>query len=302
MPADPLCRIFGNAYAPISGIVGPKAPRTDPMPHYETDSKGFVTPCNFDNDTAIKVFEENLKTLVDNGGMKHPGVPDGAKGLAVLYEMKAGIEKNAEFYDKAIEYLEYANKSKEAALGSRSAKADSGYKANEGLAAKIARKKERRLAKGAAQQDSQLAIPPAARVTEVRLLTGGQLVFMFEDGTSKGFWKPGAKASQMGRLAEFGDIDDDVSERYTAPPLYLEDGEYIVGMVTHEKQQLGELNAISFHTSAGRRSHWFEFNTAEPRGREYSYWATKDCHVIGLETKASNLTVPCGLIEGGRAL
>lgn len=297
---DPLCRIFGNAYADISGVQGPKATRIEAFPHYETDAKGFVTPCNFDNDVAIKIGEENLKGLVDAGGMKHPGVFSAATGLAILYEMKAGIEKDVEFYDKAIEYCSYANKAKEAAVGARSAKLDTSYKANETLAAKIQRKKERRIAKSA-PADTQLALAPASRVTEVRLLTGGQLVFMFEDGASKGFWKPGTKPSQLGQLAEFGDIDDDVTERYTAPPLYLEDGEYIVGIVTCEKQQLGELNAVSFHTSNGRRSHWFEFNTAEPRGREYSYWAGKGCHVTGLETKHNNVVVPCGLIEGGRA-
>jgi hypothetical protein len=298
---DPLCRIFGNPNQPISGLQGPKLPREEPLPHYEFDVKtGISTPHNFDNDRMIKVFEESLKSLVDNVGMAHPGVAGTADGLAKLYEMKAGVEKDIACYDKAIEYLQYANTSREKQMG-RSANKEDSYKENEALIKRIQRKKERRIAKTVQAEETSLAIP-SARVIEVRLVAAGQLVFFREDGTTVAFNKPGSKPNERGfdALSEFVGIDNDVTERFSTPPFQLQDGEFIVGMLTHEKQQQGELNAICFHTSQGRRSQWFEFNDVEPRGREYAYWAVKDSHIIGLEAKGGHIAVPCGIIEGHR--
>lgn len=300
MPADPLARIFGNPQAPLTGIYGPKLPREEPLPHYEIDAKGHAHPINFDNDKMIQVYEENLKYLVDNAGITHPGVPDCGRGLALLYDMKAGVEKNIAYYDKAIEYMQYANQSLEKMLG-RSAYTNRTYIENEKMIAKTQRKKERRVAKAASAEEVSLALP-ALRVTQVRLLAGGQLLFMYEDGSSANFAKPGVRSRQgmSSFRSEFSGIDDDITERYTQPPFYLDPGEFLVGMITHEKQRKGELNALCFHTSLGRRSQWFEFDTAEPRGREYSYWAAKDCHITALETKSGNVVVPCGIVEGQR--
>lgn len=299
MPVDPLCRIFGNPHAPIQGTpFGPKLPREEPLPHYELDSKGLTHVYNYDNDVAIQVYEESLKNLVENGGMTHIGVSATADGLACLYEMKAGVEKNIAYYDKAIEYLNYANTSREKMMG-RGAQSNESYKENEQLIAKIQRKKERRIVKTQVEETS-LAIP-SARVVEVRL-TLGQIIFVCEDGSHTGFNKPGAKLNIQRRIvtSEFDSIDDDITERYTTPPFKLEDGEFLCGMITHEKQQQGELNALCFHTSHGRRSQWFEFNTEEPRGREYVYWSAKGSHITGLEARGGNISVPCGIIEGHR--
>jgi len=296
-----MCRIFGNPLAPITGAQGPKIPRDVPMPHYEVDDRGVTTPYNFDNDAVIQVFEEALKTFVENGSMKHPSVQTTADALAKLYDIKAAVEKNVLFYDKAIEFLKYANTSREQVMG-RGAQTDADYIANLKLIAKIERKKQRRLAKSADKDVSLVA--PSPRIVEVRLVASGKIIFMFEDGRSSTVNKPGAKpVEQFSRgnlVSEFDSIDDDVTERFAAPPFHLQDGEFIVGVIAHVKEALGQLSALCFHTSKGRRSQWFEFNTEEPRGREYQFWAAQSCHVIGLEAKHGNIIVPCRLIEGHR--
>merc|ERR1719199_2187918 len=131
----------------------------------------------------------------------------------------------------------------------RSAQAQDNFKSNVDQVAKIRRKKERRIAKTRSEPEHSLVIP-ASRVVEVRLAASGQIIFIKEDGTNSAFYKPGSKISKMAAIrSEFDSIDDDVTERYTAPPFHLQDAEYIVGVITHEKQQLGELNALCFHTS-----------------------------------------------------
>jgi hypothetical protein len=296
-PFDPLCRIFGNAYAPIAGIQGPGCPRTEGVPHFEVDEKGFSTPKNFDNDICIKMYEETLKMFTDQDGMKHPGVQATAEGLARLYELKAGVEKDAQYYDKAIEYLTYANSARRTQMGS-AAEGDPKYIEAENRIAKVSRKKDRRLAKGAAAEESALVSSPSSRVVEVLLLASGLLLFRFEDTSQTSFRLPGASKNLQASMLD--QIDDDLNESYSAPPFVLQPDEFLVGMITHEKQQQGELNAMAFHTSSGRRSHTFKFANAEPLGREFSYWAAKDSHIVGLKEVRGQISIPLQITEGFR--
>lgn len=296
---DPLCRIFGNPYAPVSGIQGPNVPRTEAYPYYEVDASGFATPKHFDNDIAIQMYEETLKLLTDNTGVKHPGVCPITEGLARLYELKAGVEKNVAYYDKAIEHFKFANSARRATMG-LVAESDPKYIEVENKIQKILRKKTRRLDKEkvAIQDDTIIAHTLASRVVEVYLLASGSLVFTFENGTQTSFMLPGAAPRIQANVLD--EIDDDQNDSYSAAPFYLQSDEFLVGVISHEKQGQRELNAIAFHTSSGRRSHLFKFSNVEPLGREYFYWADKGSHIIGFQEIRGEISIPLRITEGFR--
>merc|ERR1712217_44389 len=72
----------------------------DVFPYFEELPDGTLFPHHFDNDKAIELYEENLQDLFENSGIRHDGIAPCAEGLAVLYDVKAGIEKDAKYYDK----------------------------------------------------------------------------------------------------------------------------------------------------------------------------------------------------------
>jgi hypothetical protein len=297
---DPLVRIFGNPLAPVQGVfaTAPQVPRKEPWPHFEADGRGFVTPVNFDNDAAIQLFEESLKEFTGKAGPAHPGVPPTALGLARLYDMKGGHEKDVAHYDKAIEYLQFCQSALEAAAG-QLAKKNETYQKCEKYMAKMKRKKERRLAKVEPEEQAPLALQhPSSRVIEVVLVSEGRLAFRYEDGTQTIFSVTDVQQNARSPGHEFDDIDDDFNETTSAPPFTLHEGEFIVGMITNERHSQDEVNAIVFHTNKGRRSSQFKFSNADPLGREYYYFATKGSHLTGLMESRGKIAVPCGITEG----
>merc|ERR1712083_652251 len=99
-------------------------------------------------------------------------------------------------------------------------------------------------------------------------------------------------------MGDMNDIDDDETGKYSSEAFQLDDGEFIVGVVTHEKQQLGLLTSLCLATSKGRRSQVYEFDASEPKGRQYQYWAETGSHIIGLKEDNGNISVPFGIEEG----
>eukprot|EP00416_Gambierdiscus_australes_P025264 CAMPEP_0171061030 /NCGR_PEP_ID=MMETSP0766_2-20121228/4174_1 /TAXON_ID=439317 /ORGANISM="Gambierdiscus australes, Strain CAWD 149" /LENGTH=153 /DNA_ID=CAMNT_0011516653 /DNA_START=61 /DNA_END=522 /DNA_ORIENTATION=- len=145
MPRDLMLGIFGDDDKAI-----PKKEPRERLPFYKDRGGGFVHPQHFDNDKAIELYEENLQDLSEASGMRHQGLLGNATGLVALYDMKAGIEKNVKYYDKAIEYIEFAEQHLTLLSGPAVAPFLPPYQELERRKAKILRKKERRLAKKAA--------------------------------------------------------------------------------------------------------------------------------------------------------
>lgn len=100
MPRDLLEGIFE---APQGASPEPsyRDPAADPF--FEQRPGGRVLPHRVDNDRQIEFYEDALRDLVETFGPGHAGVPYIASGLAVLYDTKAGIEKQSAHYDKALE-------------------------------------------------------------------------------------------------------------------------------------------------------------------------------------------------------
>mmetsp|Transcript_19871 Transcript_19871/g.29772 ORF Transcript_19871/g.29772 Transcript_19871/m.29772 type:complete len:112 (-) Transcript_19871:85-420(-) len=70
-----------------------------------------------DSSDAIRFYEAQLENVQDAVGITHESVPSIAHGLAILYEMKAGFQKEIAAYSKAIEMLELAQNSLKQQLG-----------------------------------------------------------------------------------------------------------------------------------------------------------------------------------------
>jgi len=289
---------------------------------------------NHDNDHAIKTLEENLEDLFQEAGLKHDGIATTADGLATLYETKAALEKEVSFYDKAIEYMNFANSSRAEIWGERPAQAKKEYQINLLAIERIKRKKARRLAKGSTPpalaaepnvpQDSDnqnalvesgssaLSVAPGSvqRVFEVRMNLGeyyAQLQFVFDDGSVRSFDRLGEPnfrpdpeptdpfASQNKKKQEEDDL-----EVFGWEPFTLLQDEWLVGMLTMERD--GLLNACAFHTNFGRKSHWFEFDCTEPRGQIRAMYVEQGWHITGVkedpEMDAGILAVPVQILQG----
>lgn len=298
MPFDPMVRIFGKMNAPITGVQGPRFHTRDVWPFYQVDDKGIAEPKHFDNDNFIQVYEEILKTLTDSGGTKlGEGMANITFGLGHLYSMKAAVEKNPEYYDKAIEYFKFSNSCR-VETGGREAKATPAYVESERLQQSLARKKARRLASlDVSFKENLLALPKAAKVTEVRFTRSEEaikIIFMYEDGFVSGFDRT---LESGGSMATYDIEEMDEEENNSFAPFIMDPDEHIVGVITHEKQQLGLLICLKFCTNKGRRSDNYEFDNVEPRGRQYQYWATTGCHITGFKEIMGNITVPIGTVE-----
>lgn len=281
-------------------------------PLIQQDEEGFVSMQYVDNDRVIERYEENLQDLVETFGMKFDRVSVCADGLAILYDVKAGLEKDAAHYDKALEYLALANKSREELLGATVAKTNPAFVENLGRIAKIQRKKERRLARGPGARPhrsaEELAVAPshAPRVVEVRVSPGDANVyieFFFEDGTDELFYRPGRCFPRV-EVAENTDPFEIVKrtkrenlyEATSQQSFLLEDGEFLVGTTCLEKEGR-TLSAIAFHTSRGRRSAWFEFDHRGARGVYRHRMAQSGRHLSGLLMDGGAIAVPGGVIE-----
>lgn len=334
---DYLKGLFGKDSPGLPGGVGknPLAPLTVKAqrtiwPHFQEDEDGFVTPYNFDNDKCIAIYEENLQDLFEHFGLRHEGISMCAGGLAVLYDVKAGVEKNAAFYDKAIEYLMFSKASMEDMFGSRESKGLQRYQEDEWRIGKLLRKKQRRLEKElnpravgskrqairdrnlalADEEAESMALMPhgddfSPWVTEIRVAVGegiDQIEFTYSDGTFNIFGRHGAfdesslpkapekKKDPFGLSGKAEDTKHIINPRET---FKLKRGEYIVGMVTHEK---GVLNSCIFHLSSGRRTAWYE-GTTEPRGFQHSYWIQKGKHMTGLKVEYGAISTPLELFS-----
>mmetsp|Transcript_57988 Transcript_57988/g.164767 ORF Transcript_57988/g.164767 Transcript_57988/m.164767 type:complete len:146 (-) Transcript_57988:235-672(-) len=143
MPRDLMLGIFGDD----GESPPPEKEQRDVFPFYEDRGNGCVLPHHFDNDKAIELYEENLQDLVEAAGMKHQGVIGNALGLIALYDMKAGIDKDAKYYDKAIEYIDFTQRALIEMAGPHLAPLTPVYQDVENRRAKLLRKRERRLAK-----------------------------------------------------------------------------------------------------------------------------------------------------------
>lgn len=296
---DPMCRIFGNKNAPISGVIGPKMTGREVWPYYTVDEKGMAKPEHFDDDNWIQVYEEMMQLIKDSGGVKlGGGMAMIAIGLGAMYNHKAGVDKDVACYDKALEYYKLSQECLIEMMG-RSAKDKLEYQQMELMIGKIGRKKQRRLAKqnSGAIKEAPQDVEKSPKVIEVRVARGEeftQIVFLYEDGTVSAF---DHTSSSNNRLThDMNSIDDDESGATTS--FVLEEDEYIVGLLTHEKQQQGLLNSLTFCTNKGRRSEAYDFDDSNPKGRQYQYWATTGCHIVGFKEVMGTISVPVGTVEG----
>ncbi|CAE8699185.1 unnamed protein product, partial [Polarella glacialis] len=113
MPRDLLVGLFDGSEVPLAL----QTSKRQVIPSLIDVGNGFQLPKDFDNDQAITDYEEALQDIIDNAGMMHPAVAMIAIGLAVLYDTKAAIDKDAKCYDKSIEYLTLVQQALMAALG-----------------------------------------------------------------------------------------------------------------------------------------------------------------------------------------
>merc|ERR1712083_949402 len=131
------------------GPIAPPKPRkkasSTQLAWYEERGDGYVIPHNFDNNAAIEYYEEYLTDLIENAGLANQACHMIARGVAALYDMKGGIEKDVKYYDRALDYLDIAQKSVLATMGPGGAYTPF-YQDDENRKAKLQRKKERRLA------------------------------------------------------------------------------------------------------------------------------------------------------------
>mmetsp|Transcript_106874 Transcript_106874/g.189934 ORF Transcript_106874/g.189934 Transcript_106874/m.189934 type:complete len:153 (+) Transcript_106874:45-503(+) len=146
MSKDLLQGIFADGAEPLALQ---QTKKREVLPSFLDAGDGLFLPKGFDNDEAIKDYEEALQDMVANGGYANPGVSMIASGLAALYETKAAIDKDAKYYDRAGEYLSMIQQGMQAVQGT-AAFSDPGYIMIEMRKAKLQRKKERRIAKGPA--------------------------------------------------------------------------------------------------------------------------------------------------------
>jgi len=333
---DPLVGIFDpKASKPKLGPDGKKAGNRTIFPHIQDEGgSDHQMAYNHDNDRAIKMFEENLEDLFEEHGLKHDGISPCADGLAALYENKAALEKDASFYDKAVEYLNFANSSRAEIWGERPAQARKEYQTNLLTIERIKRKKTRRLAKASTQpalagqphvpQDSghhnalvesgsnalRAAQRSVQRVWEVRMNLGeyyAQLQFVFDDGSVRSFDRLGEPNFRLDPAPKdpFAPetkkkMEDDNLEVFGWEPFTLQEDEWLVGMITMERD--GLMNACAFHTNLGRRSHWFEFDCTEPRGHTKAMFVEQGWHITGVKEDPNMdpgiLSVPVQILQG----
>eukprot|EP00435_Cladocopium_sp_Y103_P046492 s1397_g13.t1 len=103
---------------------------------------------------SVQDYEEALQDMMENGGFANPAVGQICAGLITLYDAKAGITKDAQYYDRAVEYITMMQQAIQAGLGDAAA-SDPTYQVLEIRKQKLRRKKERRLAKGAPSPELQ---------------------------------------------------------------------------------------------------------------------------------------------------
>lgn len=138
--------IFEDAGAPPEALPAPRT-RDPEYPFFEARPGGFVIPHNLDNNKAIEFYQDTLTDLMEHYGLRHEGVLSITFGLAVLYDVKAGIEKDSSFYDNAIEVLNLAQGSLFEMMGAAAYTSPVNMEI-ERRKAKLIRKKHRRVAKG----------------------------------------------------------------------------------------------------------------------------------------------------------
>ncbi|CAJ1358218.1 unnamed protein product [Effrenium voratum] len=117
------------------------------QPSFVEYGDGLVLAKGFDMDRALQDYEETLQDMLENGGFANPAVGQICAGLASLYDAKAGISKDAKFYDRAVEYIAMMQQAMQSGMG-EAAMYDPTFLHLEGRKQKILRKKQRRLAKG----------------------------------------------------------------------------------------------------------------------------------------------------------
>jgi len=320
---DPLRGIFAHYDFPV-------VPPREVWPHYETKNDGFQQARNFDNNEAIVWYEAHVQDLYRLFGLTHDALPSVAEGVAQLYETKAALEKDARFYEKAIEYMRFALRAREEGVGKREAMKSKPYEATVKRIAYIERKKARRLAKQDAlgltqkinvdkpskgapnshpaiwehyqQELASLAdqVPYwTPKVCEVRVnaATGGDVIeLVFTDSTSVIIWR---KLSGFENRVPAPRVEEDNEKRppvLSWEPFQLAHDEYLVGFITEEKED-GSIGSCAFHTSSGRRSQWYEFDAEEPHGIEHFYTVQNGNQMTGVETDENGLSVPIVLQE-----
>eukprot|EP00931_Biecheleriopsis_adriatica_P068187 TRINITY_DN42197_c0_g1_i1.p2 TRINITY_DN42197_c0_g1~~TRINITY_DN42197_c0_g1_i1.p2 ORF type:complete len:176 (-),score=50.07 TRINITY_DN42197_c0_g1_i1:27-554(-) len=141
---DLLVGIFADSPVPPA-LAKPQLGEVQPA--FLDAGSGYVLPKGFDNDRAIKDYEEALHDLLENGGWANPSVAMVCAGLATLYDTKAAIDKDAKCYDRSMEYVSMLQQAMQGAMGP-AALSDPGFLQLEARKEKLMRKKERRLAKG----------------------------------------------------------------------------------------------------------------------------------------------------------
>ena len=115
---------------------------------------GHTLAKGFDNDRAIQDYEEALQDMMENGGFANPAVGQICAGLISLYDAKAALTKDAQYYDRAIEYISMVQQALQAGMGD-AVHSDPTFLILEQRKQKLQRKKQRRLAKGAPSPEMQ---------------------------------------------------------------------------------------------------------------------------------------------------
>ncbi|CAK9008740.1 unnamed protein product [Durusdinium trenchii] len=124
------------------------------QPSFVEYGEGYVVAKGFDNDRAIQDYEEALQDMMENGGFANPAVSQICAGLITLYDAKAATTKDAQYYDRATEYISMMQQAMQAGMGD-AALTDPTFLYLESRKQKLRRKKDRRLAKGAPSQELQ---------------------------------------------------------------------------------------------------------------------------------------------------
>ncbi|CAK9056528.1 Uncharacterized protein SCF082_LOCUS30455 [Durusdinium trenchii] len=104
--------------------------------------------------TQMTDYEEALQDMMENGGFANPAVSQICAGLITLYDAKAATTEDAQYYDRATEYISMMQQAMQAAMGD-AALTDPTFFYLESRKQKLRRKKDRRLAKGAPSQELQ---------------------------------------------------------------------------------------------------------------------------------------------------
>ncbi|CAE7874602.1 unnamed protein product [Symbiodinium microadriaticum] len=87
------------------------------QPSFVDYGDGCVLAKGFDNDRAIQAYEATLQDMMANGGFQNPAVGQICTGLATLYDAKAAITKDPQYYDRCVEYMSMVQQAMQAGLG-----------------------------------------------------------------------------------------------------------------------------------------------------------------------------------------